>query len=79
MNRATRLVTPGGWPRRLRREAEFRALARGVGLNPARCGKATESATENRPPAERSTVAIAQGNLSDAEMHATLGKGEKVG
>lgn len=26
----------------------------------------TESATENRPPAERSTVAVAQGNLSDA-------------
>ena len=39
----------------------------------------TESATENRPPAERSTVAVAQGNLSDARMHATLGKGEKVG
>ena len=40
----------------------------------------TESATENRPPAERQHGGIAQGNLRDAdEMHATLGKGEKVG
>jgi hypothetical protein len=50
------------------------------GYTGARCGAATESATENRPPAERSTVAVAQGNLSDVyRMLAKLGKGEKVG
>ena len=41
--------------------------------------KLTESATENRPPAEPHG-GIAQGNLRDVfEMHATFGKGEKVG
>jgi len=63
---ATRLVTPGG-------EVEDGGVTR-------RYNGVAEGATENRPPAERSTVAVAQGNLRDAdEMHATLGKGEKVG
>jgi hypothetical protein len=63
---ATRQVTPGerfGWRR-------FRPLASGL---------FTESATENRPPAEQHG-GIAQVNLRDAfEMRVSFGKGEKVG
>jgi len=65
MTWATRLVAPGDEV--------------GTATESRRYNGVTESATENRPPAERSTVAVAQGNLSDARMHATLGKGEKVG
>src|SRR5713101_4638027 len=57
LDRATRLVTPGGLPRRVCRKAELHASACGAGFNPSRCGWATESATENRPPAEWSAVA----------------------
>jgi hypothetical protein len=38
----------------------------------------TESATENRPPAEQHG-GILQVNLWDAEMLVSFGKGEKVG
>jgi hypothetical protein len=31
---ATRLVTPGGWPRRFRRKAKFHASACGAGFHP---------------------------------------------
>jgi len=62
---ATRLVTPGDEVE----DGDVKSLYNSV----------TESATENKPPTERSTVAVAQGNLGDARMHATLGKGEKVG
>ena len=38
LDRATRLVTPGGLPRRVCRKAELHASACGVGFIPARCG-----------------------------------------
>src|SRR3984893_8205015 len=44
LDRATRLVTPGG-------------ESGSTGRNACATRSATESATENRPPAERSTVA----------------------
>ena len=51
-------------------EGRVRALARCAGFNPARCGSATESATEKRPPAERSPMAVTQGNLRDRRRKA---------
>jgi len=65
LDRATRLVTPG---------ACWRAQAKACATR-----SATESATENRPPAERSTVASRRetcGRLRNARI---VWQGEKVG
>jgi N-acetyl-anhydromuramyl-L-alanine amidase AmpD len=63
---ATRQVTPG---------ERFRWYR----FRPALSGSFTESATENRPPAEQHGD-IAQVNLRDVfEMLVSFGKGEKVG
>ena len=60
-----------GRPRRLCCKVELRASAGGVELSSARCGSVTESATENRPPAEQHG-GIAQGDLRDVFEKAGL-------
>ena len=67
LDRATRLVTPGG-------------ESGSTGRNACATRGATESATENQTAGGVKRGGIAQGNLGDAdEMLATFGKGEKVG
>jgi hypothetical protein len=76
---ATRLVTPGGWPCRFRRKAKFHASACGAGFHPVQCGSATDSATENIPPATCNPVIARRKTFGTSSHGALAGKGEKVG
>ena len=68
-----------GLARRLRRKAELHAQRAASRLSRDAVQWVTDSATENRPPAGRSSVTSSRETCETSSKAARFGKGEKVG